>query len=143
MGRHRGRLLHRRRLWWVRRRSRLRQVRAQGAYGFPQFYTGWGCRMSYRKWNSGQNGPHWPVCPFGPLFYFIHNILRPHPLQNLINFISRADRFESETQIKGCLLPALGFLEGACEVNHNRYSWNRKKIENLELKRSILFFTFP
>ena len=28
-------------------------------------------------------------------------------------FISRADRFKSETQIKGCLLPALGFLEGA------------------------------
>ena len=36
------------------------------------------------------------------------------------HIISRAHRFESETQIKGCLLPALGFLEGACEVNHNR-----------------------
>ena len=42
-------------------------------------------------------------------------------------FISRADRFESETQINGCLLPASGFLKGAREINHNRYSWNRKQ----------------
>ena len=42
-------------------------------------------------------------------------------------FISRADRFESETQIKCCLLPALGFLERARKINHNRYSRNRKK----------------
>ena len=40
--------------------------------------------------------------------------------------VSRADRFESETQIKVYLLPALGFLEGGREINHNRYSWNRK-----------------
>ena len=45
----------------------------------------------------------------------------------LKNFISRADRFELQTQINGCLLPALGFLERAREINHNRYSWNRKK----------------
>ena len=49
-------------------------------------------------------------------------------------FISRIDQFESETQIKGCLLPALGFLER---------SWNCKKIENHELKLLILFFTIP
>ena len=39
-----------------------------------------------------------------------------------MNCISRADRFESETQIKGSLLRALGFLEHACEINHTRYS---------------------
>ena len=42
-------------------------------------------------------------------------------------FISRADRFERQTQINGGLLPALGFLERAREINHNRYSWNLKK----------------
>ena len=45
------------------------------------------------------------------------------------NIISRADRFERQTQIKGSLLPALGFLERLCEINHNRYSWNRKKLK--------------
>ena len=46
-------------------------------------------------------------------------------MQNI--FISHTDWFESKTQIKGCLLPAFSFLEGAREINHNRYSWNRKK----------------
>ena len=47
----------------------------------------------------------------------------------LINYISRADWFEHQTQIKGGLLPALGFLEILREINHNRYSWNRKKLK--------------
>ena len=41
-------------------------------------------------------------------------------------FISRAHRFDGETQIKGCLLPALFFLERTREINHNRYSWSHK-----------------
>ena len=44
-----------------------------------------------------------------------------------IDFISGADRFECQTQINDGLLPALGFLEREREINHNRYSWNRKK----------------
>ena len=55
------------------------------------------------------------------------------------SFISRADRFEREPQIKGCLLPTLGFFERTREINHNRHSWNHKKIENLGLKLSFFF----
>ena len=48
---------------------------------------------------------------------------------NIKEFISHADRFERQTQINGGLLPALGFLERPREINHNRYSWNRKKLK--------------
>jgi len=43
-----------------------------------------------------------------------------HPV--VFYFISRADQFERGTQIKGCFLPDLGFLERTREINHNRYS---------------------
>ena len=35
-------------------------------------------------------------------------------------------RFEHQTQIKGGLIPSLGFLERVREINHN-HSWNRNK----------------
>ena len=62
-------------------------------------------------------------CAMLPEFWFGRS---PFLVKRWKYFISRAGRFVSQTQIKGCLLPALGFLEQAREMNRNRYSWNHK-----------------
>ena len=57
-----------------------------------------------------------------------------HPLGEAADSVvqARSPQLKHETilvttQIKGCLLPAFGFLEGGREIIHKRYSWNRRK----------------
>ena len=35
-----------------------------------EWYTGWGCRMSHRKWNNGPNRLNWPLMPIQPVIPF-------------------------------------------------------------------------
>ena len=45
-------------------------------------------------------------------------------------------------QIKAILQPALGFLEGAREINQNRYSWNHKNIKSRATAIALNFLLY-